>query len=111
MIKRFILVLLLLGTTTAIGQQSDGTDPNFWCNVSRSQVSAERDAGLASRRRVETEGRSTSPCAPASLIAASAWGQPPDATWSFLPALFGPSCSNCDRAQDAERNRGRARYE
>jgi hypothetical protein len=45
--KTLVAALLLLGTATAIGQQADGTDPNFWCNVSRSQVSAERDAGLA----------------------------------------------------------------
>jgi hypothetical protein len=53
MIRKLIPILLLLGTTIAIGQQADGTDPIFWCNVSRSQVSAERDAGLAQIERMK----------------------------------------------------------
>lgn len=46
--KRFIVVALFLAVATAAGaQEATGTDPVFWCDISRSQVSHERDAALA----------------------------------------------------------------
>jgi hypothetical protein len=40
-----MLICILFGT--AIAQQPQGADPIFWCDLSRSQVSHERDAALA----------------------------------------------------------------
>jgi hypothetical protein len=36
-----------MATALSFAQQPQGTDPIFWCDLSRSQVSHERDAALA----------------------------------------------------------------
>lgn len=53
-----VFVVVLLGATSALAQNA-ATDPVFWCDISRSQISHERDAGLAQiealKLRNETE--------------------------------------------------------
>ncbi len=45
--KKIAVALLLLGTVATFAQEVNGTNPIFWCDISRSQVSHERDAALA----------------------------------------------------------------
>ena len=42
-----LMLTVVLAGHAAAQQQPQGADPIFWCDLSRSQVSHERDAGLA----------------------------------------------------------------
>jgi hypothetical protein len=51
--KIILATLLLMSTPTLAQQQTNGTDPIFWCDISRGQVSHERDAALADIERLK----------------------------------------------------------
>lgn len=48
-----ITACICITIALAVAQESTGTDPVFWCDISRSQVSHERDAALAQIERLK----------------------------------------------------------
>ena len=45
--RGLLITALVLASSAGALAQEDGTQPIFWCDISRSQVSHERDAALA----------------------------------------------------------------
>jgi hypothetical protein len=48
-----VVVFLLAVVVAAYAQETPGADPVYWCDVSRSQISHERDIALAQIERLK----------------------------------------------------------